>query len=352
MPVFTASELKQVVHDVFSRLGASPEEVRRLQDHLVESNLLGHDSHGVWIIPLYVDMIRQQHIVLGAEPDIVIESSSHAVLDGNWGLGQLMGWLAARLAIDKAKQGALAAVTLRNCSHLGRLGEYSQMIAQQGLVGFVAVNGQGGAQGVAPWGGLERRLSVNPMSYAIPAPDGVIMLDISPTVVASGKVAVKALRGERIPEGWIVDSEGRSTTDPGAFDGPPPGSLVPLGGHKGYGLGLIVDILAGALSGGGCSRPDAERWGNATFMLAINPAAFGEQRAFETEVKNFLAYVRSSRVVPGFEEILIPGEPEVREKVRRSKEGIFVEDRTWSKITAILGELKQHSGVADENRRA
>ena len=204
MPVFRASELKQVVHDVFSRLGASGDEVGRLQEHLVESNLVGHDSHGMWLIPLYVDMIREQNIVLGAE----------------------------------------------------------------------------------------------------------------------------------------LDGEGRSTTDPDALNGPPPGSLVPLGGHKGYGLGLIVDILTGGLSGGGCSRADAERWGNATFMLAINPAAFGEGEAFETEVKNFLAYVRSSRVAPGFEEILIPGEPEVREKERRSKEGIFVEDKTWSKITTILDELK------------
>ena len=135
------------------------------------------------------------------------------------------------------------------------------MIAEHGLIGFVAVNGQGGAQRVAPWGGLERRLSVNPMSYAVPGPECTIMVDISPTVVAGGKVVVKALRGERLPEGWIVDSEGRSTTDPDAFDGPPPGSLVPLGGHKGYALGLIVDILTGALSGGGCSRPERPTMG-------------------------------------------------------------------------------------------
>ena len=345
MPVLTASELGQAVHDVFSRLGASADEIRRLQDHLVGSNLAGHDSHGMRCIPIYVEEIRQDRVVLGAELEVVTESSSHAVLDGNWGLGQLIGWRAAQLAIDKARQGALAAVTLRNCSHIGRLGEYSQMMAEQGFIGFVAVNGQGGWQYVAPWGGLDRRLSVNPMSYAIPGPDGVIMVDISPTVVAGGKVAIKELRGERIPEGWIVDSEGGSTTDPSALDGQPPGSLVPLGGHKGYAMGLVVDILAGALSGGGCSRPDAEREGNATFMLAINPAAFGDQRAFGTEVKDFLAYVRSSRVAPGFEEILIPGEPEVREKERREKEGIFVEDRTWNQIKAIRDELEHEADM-------
>ena len=340
MPVFDATELKQTVHDVFSLLGATADEARRLQDHLVDSNLVGHDSHGVRVIPNYVDMIRGGDIVLGATLDTVTESPTHAVLDGNWGVGQLMGWRAVQLVLKKAKQGALAAVSLRNCSHLGRLGEYTQMIANEGLIGFVTVNGHGGAQGVAPWGGLERRLSVNPMSYAVPASDGVLMIDISPTVVAAGKVAVKALRGEPVPEGWIVDSEGRSTTDANALDGPPPGSLIPVGGHKGFALGLIVDILSGALSGGGCSRPDTERWGNATFILAINPAAFVGQQEFETEVGDFLNYVKSSRVAPGFEEILIPGEPENRERERRINEGIFIEDRTWNKIMEILDELK------------
>ena len=340
MPVFGATELKQTVHELFSLLGAAADEVQRLQDHLIDSNLVGHDSHGVRVIPNYVDMIRGGDILLGADMEIVTESPTHAVVDGKWGVGQLMGWRAAQLAIEKAKKGALSAVSLRNCSHLGRLGEYTQMIADQGLVGFVTVNGHGGAQGVAPWGGLERRLSVNPMSYAVPASDGVMMIDISPTVVAAGKVAVKALRGEPVPEGWIVDSEGRPTTDANALDGPPPGSLIPVGGHKGFAIGLIVDILSGALSGGGCSRSDADRWGNATFILAINPEAFVGQQQFETEVRAFLDYVKSSRVAPGFTEVLIPGEPESREKERRMKEGIFVEDRTWDTITEILDELR------------
>ena len=121
MPVFDATELKQTVHDVFSLLGATADEARRLQDHLVDSNLVGHDSHGVRVIPNYVDMIRGGDIVLGATLDTLTESPTHAVLDGNWGVGQLMGWRAVQLALEKAKQGALAAVSLRNCSHLGRL---------------------------------------------------------------------------------------------------------------------------------------------------------------------------------------------------------------------------------------
>ena len=344
MPVFTESELRRMVHDAFAPLGAAPEEVLRLQDHLVGNNLIGYDSHGVRVVPAYVDLVRKGDIAFGAELEVVLEGPTHVVLDGHWGLGQLMGWKAARLAAGKARHCAVAAVALRNCSHLGRLGEYSEMIADEGLVAFVTVNGQGGAQLVAPWGGLERRLSVNPFSYGIPRPGRAIVVDMSPTVVAGGKVSVKALRHEAIPEGWAIDSEGNPTTDPQAVVGSPPGSLVTLGQHKGFALGLVMDILAGALSGGGCSRPDPERWGNATLILAINPGAFGERSQFDAEVDNFLAYVKSSRLAPGFEEILIPGEPEVRERARRSKEGIFVEEDTVKNIMAIIEELKGQAG--------
>ena len=337
MPVFSADELKRVVDRVFSALGASPEESLRLQDHLVENNLIGYDSHGVRVVPDYVELIRKGHIVFGAALDVIQESSSHAVLDGNWGLGQLMGWRAARLAADKAKKGAVAVVTLRNCSHIGRLGEFVELIANEGLVAFLTVNGQGGAQLVAPWGGLDRRLSVNPFAYGIPGPERAIVVDVSPTVVAGGKVAVKALRGELIPEGWVMDGAGQATTDPNNLA---EGSLIPLGGHKGYALGLVMDILAGALSGGGCSKPNPERWGNATFIMAVNPTAFVDQQDFEDDIQVFLAYVQSSRRVPGVDQIMIPGEPESHEKARRLEDGIMVEEPTWNNLMSLVDELK------------
>ena len=196
MPVLNETELRQTVADIFAPLGATDEEVTRLQDHLVGANLRGHDSHGVRMCPTYVELWRKGDIVFGAELEVVRESPAHAVLDAHKGLGQRMAWHAAQLAIEKAGAGALAAVTLRNCSHIGRLGEYAEQIAAAGLIGFVTVNGQGGAQLVAPWGGVERRLSVNPFAWGIPAPGRDIMVDISPTVVAGGKVNVKQLRDE------------------------------------------------------------------------------------------------------------------------------------------------------------
>ena len=344
MSVFTVTELRRMVHDAFAPLGAGPDEILRLQDHLVENNLIGYDSHGVRVIPDYVGLVRKGDIVFGAQMECVREGPVHAVLDGHWGLGQYVGWKAARLAAGKARHNALAAVALRNCSHLGRLGEYSQMIADEGLIAFLTVNGQGGAQFVAPWGGLDRRLSVNPFSYGIPRPGGAIVVDVSPTVVAAGKVIVKGLRHESIPQGWAIDSEGNPTTDPQKVVGSPPGSLVTIGRHKGFALGLVMDVLAGALSGGGCSRPNPERWGNATFIIAIDPDAFGDRTGFDAQLEELLAYVKSSRLAPGFTEILIPGEPEAREKARRSKEGIFVEEDTVNKIRSLIDELTKQAG--------
>jgi uncharacterized oxidoreductase len=325
---------------MFSPLGASDEEIGRLQDHLVGANLAGHDSHGVRNAVMYVDLARKGHLVFGAPLDVLVDSPTHAVLDGNWGLGQLMGWKAAQLAAAKAKSGTIAAVSLRNCSHLGRLGEYAGLMASEGVIGFLTVNGHGGAQCAAPYGGLDRRLSVNPFAYGIPGPDGPIVLDMSPTVVAGGKVAIKALRDEPAPVGWLIDSEGRTTTDPTIMSATPPGSLVPLGGHKGFGMAFVMDILAGALSGGGCSKPGMDRWGNPALFLAINPSSFAGSELFDDEVAGLIAYVKSSRLAPGFESILVPGEPEARERIRRSEEGIYFAEKTWSLLQKTLREVE------------
>jgi uncharacterized oxidoreductase len=343
MPIKTADELRQVVHDLFAPIGASVEEIERLQDHLVGANLSGHDSHGVRNAVTYVDLARKGHLVFGAPLVVVDESETHAVLDGNWGLGQLMGWKAAELAVDKAAQNPIAAVTLRNCSHLGRLGEYAELMASRGVIGFLTVNGHGGAHLAAPYGGLDRRLSVNPFAYGIPGPNGPIVLDMSPTVVAGGKVAIKALRDEPAPVGWLIDSQGRDTTDPTILGAEPPGSLVPLGRHKGYGMAFVMDVLAGALTGGGCSKPGTDRWGNPALFIAVNPSAFAGDESFQEEVAGLIDHVKSSRVAPGFSDILVPGEPEARERATRSAEGIYLADKTWAILQQTLHTVASES---------
>jgi hydroxycarboxylate dehydrogenase B len=339
MPTLASEKLRESVRHIFAGLGASEEEVKRLQDHLVESNLIGYDSHGVRLIPDYVDLIRKGRLVLGAQLQIVRESPSHLVLDGHWGLGQLLAWQACNMAVEKAKAGAVAIVTVRNCNHIARLGEYTEMMAEKGCVGFITVNGHGGAQLAAPYGGIDRRLSVNPLSYGIPAPGQPIVVDISTTVVAAGKVIIKALRGEQVPDGWLMDYDGNPTTDATLFGAPHPASLIPAARHKGYALSIVVEVLAGALSGAACSHANPEGWGNATFIMALNPAAFVDEQDFADEISELVAYIKSSRPAPGRGEILIPGEPERQERARRSKDGIFVEDVTWNRITAIMHEV-------------
>ena len=149
---------------------------------------------------------------------------------------------------------------------------------------------------------------------------------------------IRRNRGEQTPPGWIIDSEGNPTTDPNRFYGPPPGAILPFGGdaaHKGYGLSVIVEILSGALSGAGCSRPDAARMGNALFIQAINPAAFGPLDRFKRQVDDFTAFVKSSPTAPGFKEVLMPGEVEARELKKRSVDGIYVEEETWRQILDV-----------------
>lgn len=335
MPIVTVSELEELIRQTFVPLGASAHEVRRLQEHLINSHLAGHHSHGIRLLPDYLEMIRQRDIILGVHPEIQKEGPAFAMVDGHWGLGQVVALEAVMIANAKAREHAIAIVTIRNCSHIGRLGEYTQIIAEQGLIGFITVNGHGGAQCVAPWGGIERRLSVNPISFGIPSKPEVIVLDMSPTEVAAGKVVVQQLRGENIPLGWVLDALGNPTSNPEDFNGNPPGSLVPLGGHKGFGLAVVMDIIAGVLSGGGCSRANPPRWGNATTVIAINPDWFVDRDWADHEMTNFVEYLRSSKLRPGVESIMLPGEPESQARRRGLQNGIFIDDETWRMVRQI-----------------
>jgi len=168
------------------------------------------------------------------------------------------------------------------------------------------------------------------------------MLDMTMSVTAEGKIRVKRNRKEQTPEGWIIDSEGNPTTDPEVFYGDPPGAILPMGGvvgYKGYGLGLLFDILGGALTGAGCSRPDVDRVGNGTFIIVIQIEAFTSVEEFARHVDGLIEFVKSSRTMPGFDEILVPGEPEWREKRKRLAEGFFVGDETWRQIVEVAGEV-------------
>lgn len=333
MPVFTATQLAKVAENILHAAGAMPEEARIVADALVEANLEGHDSHGVVRVPEYVTWMEKKDIVSGAKLEIVKETDSFAVMNGHWGWGQVVGRQVMEIGIKKALHAGSVTISVSQCCHIGRIGDYPLMAARAGLAAIMFVNTHGGGKLVAPWGGRERRLSANPISIAIPRSSSPpILVDISTCAIAGGKITIAHNSGKSVPPGCILDSEGRPSTNPADFIGPPQGALLPFAGHKGFALSLATDILAGAISGAGCSRPGADRVGNSFTATILDPAQFRDLAAFDQDIDQLVEYVKSSKLADGFSEILIPGEPERQERERREREGIPVDDETWRQI--------------------
>jgi hydroxycarboxylate dehydrogenase B len=338
MPVFSERELQEFCSNILLQLGATNEEAERVATHLVTNNLVGHDSHGVIHLPGYVGQLQKGEIQLGTKLEIIRETPTIAVLDGHWGFGQLIAKQAMDLAIHKAAQSSISCVGVRHCNHIGRLGEYTLMAAMQNMIGILSVNDAGGGLAMAPFGGIERRLSPNPISIAFPSgvADRPILLDMSSTTVAQGKLAIRRNRGETLPEGWAIDAKGQPVVDPKDYWGPPQGALLPLGGmiagHKGFGLGFVLDILDGVLGGAGISRAGVTRLANGLFISVIKIEDFVPHEEFQSEVQNLTRYVKSSALAPGFSEILVPGEFEYREQNKRRAKGIVIEEETWRKL--------------------
>jgi len=342
MPTLAAEELRRIGREIYEHKGAATEEADTVARLLVESSLMGHDSHGVLRMPQYVDAIENGQIVPRAKTVVEKETAATAVVNGNWGFGHVTAAYAMETAIRKAREASIGVVTVHRCNHVGRLGAYPLLAAQSDMIGIMMNNGHGADLAMAPWGGLGRILPANCLSVAIPTGrDFPIVLDLTTAVAAGGKVRVKLARGERLPDGWVIDDDGNPSHDPALYLNRN-GALLPFGGpvgHKGYGLALVIDILSGALSPAGCSRADSEVSGNALFVQVISVEAFRPLGEFKAEVDRFVAYVKSARVAPGFDEVLVPGERSYRTRERRLKEGIAVEEATWQRIAEVAKRL-------------
>jgi len=344
MPILHAEELTAWCRRIFLAAGVPPEVAHRVAESLVDSNLVGHDSHGVIRVEQYIEMLGDARINPRAEPRIVRETGNTAVIDGGWQFGQVAARQAMDAAIVKAWSGGVAVVQLYQSGHIGRLGEYAAQSLTRDMIGIVTTNNHGSGQVLSPFGGIARRLSPSPIAIAVPGGrDFPIVLDMTTSVVAEGKVRVKRARGEKLPEGWILDPQGLPSTDPADFYGPPLGSLSPLGGaagYKGFALAFMIDILSGALGGAGCSRRDPPPLrGNGVFLQVINPAVFGAGDRLPQEVAALVEYVRSSPLAPGHDRIQIPGQPEHETRLQRLQTGIPIEDDTWRKLQAIANSL-------------
>jgi LDH2 family malate/lactate/ureidoglycolate dehydrogenase len=337
MPKLRAQELEALTSAIFKAAGSPDDVAERLGLALVGSNLMGVDSHGVVQIPLYVEWVRQGQVEPGANVEVVRETPNIAILDGHWGFGQVTAQKGMQLAIEKAKRNQISLVGLINCNHIGRLGEYTMMAMAEGLIGIVVANA--GPEEVAPFGGAERVFDTNPISVAVPAAKAhPFLLDYATSACAEGKLRVARNKGARIPEGWILDKDGKPSTDPNDFyEG---GVILPFGGHKGYALALLVDLLGGALTCAGCTSLPEYGGGNGVLMGAIDVEAFRPLDEFIENADRLFTRVRQSKPMPGVSEILIPGEPEFRERKIRERDGIPIDDTTWTKILGVAGELQ------------
>lgn len=330
MPLITAERLEVAAAAILEAAGVEQPVARRVAGHLVGSELAGVASHGVMRIPSYVGWVRGDQIGRRDSTEVVRELPGFVLLDGHATFGPVVVDRAIELIAPRARELGIAAAAARNASHIGRLGEYAEDLARRGLVGFICCNSQGNGQLVAPWGGREPRLATNPLAWGVPTAGDPLIIDMSTSASAEGKIRVKHRRAERIPIGWAIDSTGHDTEDPGRFYGPPMGALLAAGGHKGFGLALVVEAIAGAMTGGGCVRPGLDIAGpfNAFVLLALDPAAVGDPAVFVEGITSMLGYVTSSQPRPG-ETVVIPGNPELANTRRALEEGIIIDDVTW-----------------------
>jgi uncharacterized oxidoreductase len=344
VPTFPAETLVRFAEAVFQAAGVPADEAAIVSRSLVGANLCGHDSHGLIRIPQYVQAVADGMLRPGAPLSILKDTAVVLSCDGGWGLGQVQAHRLLERLVPRARSAGLAAGTLKQCGHIGRLGEYAEAATDAGLAFLATVNTHGYGRAVAPPGGVEGRLGTNPLCLAAPTRGGpAVVLDIGTSVAAEGKVRVAFNKGEAVPQGWLLDAQGRPTTDPGVLYREPRGTILPLGGtqsYKGFGIGLLLDMFAGGLSGAPCSRPgEPPRSGNAVFFLVLAPEHFAGEEHFLTEVTALAENVRSCQRAEGVDAIQLPGDPERRERARRQAEGVRLDDGTWGQLVAVAAKL-------------
>ncbi len=340
MPIFGCEPLEALARNIFQAIRVPPAGAEWMAQLLVRANLRGHDSHGVIRIPQYIASWRRGEANPTAEPQIVQQGPASALIDGKLGFGQIVARRGMELAMEKAAAVGVSTVGVFNSNHIGRLADYTEMALTREMLAIMAVNAGGAGQRMAPWGGRAPRLSTNPIAFACPAGNAApISFDIATTVAAEGKVRVKRNRKEQVPLGWVLDAEGRPTTDPNALYGSPQGTILPVGGHKGYSLALMIEVLAGIMARAGYSKESPGPVLNGIFMIVVEIARFVPPATFRAEVDDLVRYLKSSPTVPGTDRILVPGEPEAITEAERRRSGIFVEEQTWHQIEEIAREL-------------
>ena len=333
-----ADQLEALVAAIFEHAESAPGEARTIARHLVGANLVGHDSHGVIRVNRYVEYRRDGKVRPNQQATIAFETDSIALVDGHRGYGQVIGEQAVGIGIAKARRSGIALVGLRDVGHVGRVGDWAEMAADAGQVSlhFVGTTGLGAL--MVPFGGSDRRLSLCVVAAGIPRGAGPpVIYDIATSTVAEGKVFVAKNKGVRLPEGYLIDQHGKPTTDPNdLYAG---GALLPFGGHKGSGLAIVADLLAGALTGAGTSQRRETELVNTMYGVYVDPDRLPERAAFDAEVDAFVGWIKASPPADPNGEVLVPGDIERRTRAHRLTHGIPLDDTTLGEITEAAVSL-------------
>jgi uncharacterized oxidoreductase len=352
--IASASQLVRVVHRIVTQGGSDAREADLVAENLVEANLRGHDSHGVGMIPRYVESLVGGELRPNQRIGVVRDGGVFLTLDGNRGYGQAVGHEAMELAIARARETGLVAVGLTNAHHLGRIGHWAEQCTSAGMVSLHFVNVLSRPI-VAPWGGRDARIGTNPITIGIPRPGAPpIIVDMATSKSAQGKIRVAFNKGDKLPDGTLLDAEGEPTNDPVWGVREPYGALLPFAEHKGYALAVACELLGGALAGGETvhGRDGRRRVHNGMFTLVIDPVRAGTAENLARETAAFVEFVSASPRRDGVDRIRVPGDPERETRAKREVAGITVDDTTWAQIVAAGGTVGVGADELEELVRA
>jgi hydroxycarboxylate dehydrogenase B len=336
---FMAPQLRASVAKIITGAGSTPQEAQQVADNLVLANLSGHDSHGVGMVPRYIEAVLEGGLKPNASVEVKLDGGSLLALDGRRGYGQVVGEQAMKMGLERAGQSGSCVVALANAHHLGRIGHFAEMAVERGLVSIHFVNVQSRPV-VAPFGGGDGRYGTNPFTVGIPLRGRQpFVLDFATSRVAQGKMRVAHNEGRQVEPGYLIDEKGRPTTNPGVVVVPQPGgmfgALLAFGEHKGYGMAVACELLGGALTGSGTWHRPADNLRaviNGMFTVIVDPGKLGTQASFEQEALAFVDWLKQSPPAPDSEGVLLAGEPERKARREREAAGIAIDDQTWSEI--------------------
>lgn len=333
----TADRLRRVTAAILRSGGSATPEAELVAEHLVLANLMGHDSHGVGMIPAYVRHLQAGLVVPNTRAKLVKDDGPTLMFDGGRGYGRCVAGETMAAAIGRCRQTGVVATTLANAHHIGRVGAYGEMASAAGLVSLHFVNVADHRAIVAPFRGTDARFVTNPVCIALPGTDRQppLLLDMATSAIAMGKVRVARNEGKSVPDGVLIDPAGQPTRDPNVMYREPHGALLPFGGHKGYALAVVTELLAGALSGGPTIQPGNPRLGgtiNNMLAVLIDPARLAGVDWLRREIDGFVDYVKASPPADPAAPVLVPGDPERIAREERARTGVDVDATTWEEI--------------------